>query len=111
MFSLEMYARTQYTHNPLHSGVQPALCVLVPAGWIQAFRGLGHIAGLQREVSQDRAVRGGCARHTEGLMPQLESLSPAPGEFAHFSDSRSDSLFLCMRATWLGCDICFRHML
>lgn len=71
MFSLEMYARTQYTHNPLHSGVQPALCVLVHAGWIQGFRGLGHVAGLQREVSRGRAVRGGCARCTEGLMPHL----------------------------------------
>lgn len=44
-------------------------------------------------------------------MPQLEGLSPAPGHSAHFSDSRSDSSFLCIRTTWLVGGICFRHML
>lgn len=91
MFSLEMYARTQYTHNPLHSGMQPALCVLVHAGWIQGFRALDLAC---REVSQGRAVRGGCASCTEDLMPQLEGLSPVPGHTAHVSDSSSDSSFL-----------------
>lgn len=44
-------------------------------------------------------------------MPQLGGLSPTAGQFAHFSDSKSDSLFLCIWTTWLVCDICFRHML
>lgn len=74
--------------------MQPAPCVLVHAGWIQGFRGLGHVAGLQREVSQGRAVRGRCASHMEGLMPQLGGLSPTAGQFAHFSDSKSDSSYI-----------------
>lgn len=90
MFSLEMYARTQYTHNPLHSGMQPALCVLVHAGWIQGFRALDLAC---REVSQGRAARGGCARCTEALMAQLEGFSPASGHTAHVSDSGSNSSF------------------
>lgn len=71
MFCLEMYARTQYTHKSLRLGAQPALCVLVHAGWIQGFGGPGHIAGLRREISYGVAARGDCASPTVGLTQEL----------------------------------------
>lgn len=110
VFSLEMYAKTQYTHNPLHSGVQPALC-FGPC-WMDP--------GFQRPWAHCwPAERGFTGQGSEGRLCQVYrgsdatagGLSSAPGHFAHFSDNRSDSSFLCIRPTWLVGDICFRNML